>query len=52
MACNCGKGGAAKNVAYVYTDSKGIQKKYPSRISAEAAKIRDGHKGSIREVPK
>lgn len=49
MACNCSK--KAKNLKWVYTDSKGVQQVYDSEVAANAAKIRDGHKGSVRSIP-
>lgn len=51
MGCACGGKGSQKNVKYIYTDSKGVQKVFPSEISARAASLRDQNRGSIRTVP-
>jgi hypothetical protein len=39
MACNCSKGGTAKN--YVYTSPDGKKTSYRSEVEAQAAKIRN-----------
>lgn len=49
MGCNCGKN--KQKFKYVYTDHQGKQTSYDSSVQAEAAKIRNGGKGSIRTVP-
>jgi hypothetical protein len=50
VGCNCG----AKNqkFKYIYTDTSGKQSTWDSKIAAEAAKVRAGGGGSIRQEPK
>lgn len=47
MGCNCGQKGSATNT-YIYTDSKGKQHSYKTMVEANAAKVRDQHRGSVR----
>lgn len=46
MGCNCGKSTEQKR--YIYTDSKGKQHSYGTQVEANAAKVRDQHRGSVR----
>jgi hypothetical protein len=49
--CNCGSTAQAKD--FVFTDPKtGRQHTYSTRIEAQAAQVRAGGGGSIREVPR
>lgn len=49
MGCNCGN-----NAKYdwIYVNSTGKSTTYNSEVEAKAAKVRDQHRGVIRQVPK
>lgn len=45
MGCSCGK--SKGTAAWFYVDENGAATKYPNRLQAEAAKIRNGNQGRI-----
>lgn len=50
MGCNCGKT-AQQKFSFVFVDEKGKRTPYTSEVQAQAAKIRNGQKGTVERVP-
>lgn len=51
MGCAC-SGKKNGNQRWIYTDPNGRQSTHQTEVSAKAAKIRNGNRGSIRVEPK